>query len=138
VKKTDYETLAAFRYELRKFLHFSENAAESHGLASQQYLALLAIEGFPSRDFATIGELAERLRIAHHSAVGLVNRLESKKLVKRMPSSDDKRQVFVRLSPRGRNTLEKLAEVHHAELQTVGPLLANLLTQVAAHSRKRK
>ncbi len=73
--KGDYETLAAFRHELRKFLNFSEHAAEEHGLAVQQYLALLAIEGFPQRGFCLHGELAERLKIAPHSA-GLVDRLE--------------------------------------------------------------
>lgn len=132
MKKSDYETLAAFRYELRKFLHFSEQAAQSDGLAVQQYLTLLAIEGYPGRDFVKIGELAERLRIAHHSAVGLVDRLESGGLVKRTPSDDDRRQVLVRLTARGRKKLEKLATVHHRELQSVGPLLVGLLKQVTA------
>jgi DNA-binding MarR family transcriptional regulator len=131
VTKTDYETLAAFRYELRKFLNFSERAAEDHGLAAQQYLALLAIEGFPGRDYVTIGELADRLRIAAHSAVGLVDRLESGGLVKREPSEEDRRRVYVKLTKRGQIKLEKLATVHHSELQTVGPLLMGLLKQVA-------
>lgn len=130
--KNDYETLAAFRYELRKFLNFSERAAEADGLASQQYLALLAIEGFPERSHITVGELAEQLQIAAHSAVGLVDRLESGKLVKREPSGDDRRKVYVRLTSRGRTKLEKLAVAHRAELQTVGPLLAGLLKQVSS------
>lgn len=130
--KKDYETLAAFRYELRKFLNFSERAAEAHGLAVQQYLALLAIEGFPERNFVSVGELAERLKIAPHSAVGLVDRLEEAGLVKRQAAIDDKRRVTVRLTRRGRAKLEKLATVHHNELQTAGPLLAGLLRQVTA------
>jgi DNA-binding MarR family transcriptional regulator len=75
VTKAEYETLAAFRYNLRHFLRFSESAAESTGLTSRQYQALLAIKGFPARDCITVGELAEQLQIAHHSAVGLVDRL---------------------------------------------------------------
>jgi len=130
--KADYETLASFRYELRKFLNFSERAAEDHGLASQQYLSLLAIEGFPGRDFVTIGELAERLKIAAHSAVGLVDRLEAGGLVKRGASDQDRRRVLVRLTKRGRGKLEKLASVHRTEHRTVGPLLVGLLKQVTS------
>jgi len=132
VTKNNYETLAAFRYELRKFLNFSERAAEAHGLASQQYLALLAIEGFPGRSHVTVGELAERLQIAAHSAVGLVDRLESGGLVKREASGDDRRKVYVKLTRRGRAKLEKLALAHRTELQTAGPLLAGLLKQVSS------
>ncbi len=130
--KNNYETLAAFRYELRKFLNFSERAAEAHGLASQQYLALLAIEGFPGRSHVTVGELAERLQIAAHSAVGLVDRLESGGLVKREASVDDRRKVYVKLTRRGRAKLEKLALAHRTELQTAGLLLAGLLKQVSS------
>lgn len=129
--KREYEILAAFRYELRKFLNFSERAAEEHGMAAQQYLALLAIEGFPGRDFVSIGELAERLRVAPHSAVGLVDRLEEAGLVKRQSSTEDRRKVAVKLTRRGKGKLRKLAAVHHRELQSVGPLLAGLLKQVS-------
>lgn len=134
--KKDYETLAAFRYELRKFLNFSERTAETHGLAVQQYLALLAIEGFPGRNFVSIGELAERLRIAPHSAVGLADRLEEVGLVKRQASTEDRRRVTIRLTRKGKTRLEKLARVHRLELQTAGPLLAGLLKQVAGERRE--
>lgn len=134
MKKSDYETLAAFRYELRKFLHFSEQAAQDEGLAVQQYLTLLAIEGFPGRDFVRIGELAERLRVAHHSAVGMVDRLETGGLVKRTVCDEDRRQVLVRLTAKGRKKLEKLATVHHKELQSTGPLLMGLLQQVTTRA----
>lgn len=132
--KSDYETLAAFRYELRKFLHFSEQAAQKGRLAPQQYLALLAIEGFPGRSHVTMGELAERLKITAPSAVELVDRLEAGLLVKRETSAEDRRRVHVRLTRLGRSRLEKLAAAHHTELQTVGPLLVQLLEQVAARS----
>jgi DNA-binding MarR family transcriptional regulator len=134
VTKTDYEALAAFRYELRKFLNFSERAAESHGLSARQHQALLAIEGFPGRDFVSVGELAERLRIAPHSAVGLIDRLEDSGLVKREAVLADRRKVTVRLTRRGRARLEKLAVAHRQELQTVAPLLSGLLAKVAALS----
>lgn len=128
--KHDYETLAAFRYEMRKFLHFSEQAALSHDLAPQQYQALLAIEGFPGRNHVTVGELAERLQIAAHSAVGLVDRLQSTGLVERSPSKEDRRCVLVSLTPAGKKTLNQLAGVHRTELRTFGPLLMKLLQRV--------
>lgn len=128
--KSDYEALAAFRYELRKFLHFSEKAAMDHGLASQQYQAILAIEGFPGRNQVSIGELAERLKIASHSAVGLVDRLEAAGFVERETSEEDRRRVMVKLTKLGKAKLAKLASVHHTELQTTGPLLTGLLEQV--------
>src|ERR1700761_5506251 len=81
--KSQFETLAAFRYALRRFLHFSEEAAHAAGITPQQYQALLAIKGFPSREKVTVGELAERLQLRHHSAVGLVDRLVTEKLAHR-------------------------------------------------------
>ena len=92
--KSQYETLAAFRYALRRFIHFSEEAAQAAGITAQQYQALLAIKGFPARDNVTVGELAERLQLRHHSAVGLIDRLEAEKLVVRAPSAEDRRHVL--------------------------------------------
>ena len=87
--KADYELLAAFRYALRKFLGFSENAAIANGVSPQQYQTLLAIEGFPGRNWVTIGELAEQIRIAHHSAVGMVDRMEGLGLKRALPRRTD-------------------------------------------------
>ncbi|HRJ71957.1 MAG TPA: MarR family transcriptional regulator [Terrimicrobiaceae bacterium] len=115
-------------------MNFSERAAADHGLEVQQYLALLAIEGYPGRNHVSIGELAERLQIAHHSAVGLVDRLEGAALVKRRMLPEDKRKVIVRLTSQGRRKLEKLANVHRRELKSVGPLLSGLLQQAVAES----
>src|SRR4030067_3228639 len=92
--KDDYETLAEFRYALRCFLHFSENAAATVGLTLQQHQALLFIIGYPGREQITIGELAERLQTRHHSAVGLIDRLEELGLVVRLHNSEDRRQVI--------------------------------------------
>ncbi len=128
--KADYETLAAFRYALRQFLHFSEEAAEQIGLTPQQHQALLAIKGFPGRDYVTIGELAERLQIRHHSAVGLVDRLEAQNLVARQEAEGDRRQVHVSVAPHGLALLEQLSAVHRAELQRLAPHINQLLIQL--------
>jgi DNA-binding MarR family transcriptional regulator len=131
--KADYEALADFRYALRKFLGFSETAASEHGVTPQQYQALLAIEGFPGRNWVTIGELAEQMRIAHHSAVGLVDRMEAMRLVKRTAAREDRRRVRVTLTARGLKLLEKLYLVHREELRSSGPQLARVLQKAASH-----
>src|ERR1700691_5275409 len=99
--KSQYESLAAFRYTLRRFIRFSEKAAQAAGITAQQYQALLAIKGFPGRDKVTVGELAERLQLRHHSAAGFVDRLVAEKLVVRLPSSEDRRQVLIQLASSG-------------------------------------
>ena len=132
--KADYELLAAFRYALRKFVGFSENAAIANGVSPQQYQTLLAIEGFPGRNWVTIGELAEQMRIAHHSAVGMVNRMEGLGLLKRASSEQDRRRVQVSLTRKGHYILEKLYRIHRAELRSVGPQLAALLQKAASRA----
>lgn len=131
LNKADYELLARFRYTLRTFLGFSEDAAFRHGVTPLQYQALLAIEGFPGRDWVSVGELAEQMRVAHHSAVGLVDRLEKLHLVRRFPEPEDRRRVRVHLEPKGRAVLEKLYIIHRAELRAVGPRLIELLRQAS-------
>ena len=128
--KTQYETLAAFRYALRKFLHFSEAAAQNAGVTPQQHQALLAIKGFPGRDQVTVGELAERLQLRPHSVVGLIDRLAAEKLVARTPSNEDRRQVLIQLTKRGEETLEKLSSLHQNQLQRIGPELSLLLERL--------
>jgi DNA-binding MarR family transcriptional regulator len=130
ISKAQYETLAAFRYALRRFIHFSEAAAETAGLTPQHHQALLAIKGFPGRDQLTVGELAERLQLRHHSAVGLINRLAMEKLVVRTPSNADRRQVFVQLTGRGEETLAKLSVLHQEQLKRIGPELSQLLERL--------
>ena len=131
VTKAEYELLAAFRYALRQFLHFSEAAAASIGLTPQQHQALLAIMGFPGRAHVTIGELADRLQIRHHSAVGLVDRLAGLGLVRREPARADRRQVYVQLTPNGTEILEQLTAVHYDELYRLRPQLHALLDRLA-------
>ncbi len=127
VTQSEYEALASFRYALRQFQRFSENAAQAVGLTPHQHQALLAIKGFPGRDRLTLGELAERLQIRHHSAVGLADRLVAQGLVVRQPSRTDRRQVYVTLSRKGLDILERLSTAHKEELSRMGPELQRLL-----------
>lgn len=131
LSKANYETISEFRYTLRKFLGFSEAAAVNHGLTAQQYQALLAIEGFPGRNWVTVGELAEQLQIAHHSAVGLINRMEKLKLVAREKSTEDRRRVQVSLTKKGKGLLESLYRAHRTELKTIGPKIVQLLQRAS-------
>lgn len=128
--KRHYETLAAWRYALRQFLRFSQEAARSAGIPPQQHQALLVIKGFPDRDHVTIGELAERLDLKHHSAVGLVDRLAERELVERTVSSEDRRRIEVRLTRRGEALVARLSAVHLRELRNLKPELKRLLEAV--------
>lgn len=116
MKKNKYEALSEFRYQLRRFLHFSETAVKSEGLTPLQYLLLLHVRGFPGRDWATVGEIAERLQMKHHGTVALLTRCEALLLVKRQRSEVDRRQMEVHLLPEGERRLERLAVLHEAEL----------------------
>jgi DNA-binding MarR family transcriptional regulator len=134
VSQRDYEMLAAFRYSLRQFLRFSEQAAHEAGLTPQQHQALLAIKGFPERDCATIGELAERLQLIHHSTVGLVNRLEKHNLLRRAQDQKDHRKVYVLLTAKGERVLEKLATEHREQLRRISPQWKSLLKTLGGDS----
>lgn len=127
---SDYRALAEFRYQIRKFLHFSEGQARAYGLESQQHQLLLAVRGLPAGKLATIGELAERLRLKHHSTVELVNRLEALGAVRRVKNQADRRAVIVQLTPAGAVLLRKLSLAHRYELENVGPELARALRAV--------
>jgi len=131
ITKAEYVALAAFRYALRQFLHYSEQAAVAAGLSPQQHQALLALKGFPGRDDITIGELAERMQIRHHSAVELVDRLSAEGLVRRRSSSVDRRQVRIALTARGLGFLERLSEAHKDELRRIAPSLRKILDQLS-------
>jgi len=119
MSKADYERLAHFRYQLRRFLRFSEEATRRKGITVLQYLLMLQIKGFPGRQWATVGELAERLQAKHHGVVSLVSRCEAAGLVKRSASSSDKRRVEVRLTNTGGKCLEQLARLHRGELASL-------------------
>lgn len=120
LSKRDFEKLAHFRYQLRRFLRFSEEVTRRHGITVQQYLLLLQIKGFPGREWATIGELAERLQAQPHGVVSLVSRCEQGGLIRRSASLVDRRQVEVRLTAKGERCLQQLAQLHRTELMSLG------------------
>jgi DNA-binding MarR family transcriptional regulator len=119
----DYHALAEFRYQIRRFLRFSEDAARSVGLGPQQQQLLLAIKGLAPGTEPTVGELASRLQIRHHSAVELIDRLEQRQFVVRQHSGEDRRRVRIELTPQGEHVLETLSVLHRAELQAAAPAL---------------
>ncbi len=131
LNKAEYQLLAAFRYTLRRFLRFSEESARAVGIEPQQHQALLAIKGFPERERMTIGELAERLQIKHHSAVELADRLVSNGLAARELDSADRRQVYLTLTPHGEAVLGQLTTAHREELRRLGPELHVLLSRLS-------
>jgi DNA-binding MarR family transcriptional regulator len=132
----DYRHLAEFRYFLRLFLSFSEEAARAAALSPQQHQALLAIRGFGGK--LTVGDLAERLAIKPHSAVGMADRLVEAGLVVRQASARDRRQVVLSLTPAGQRKLANLSKAHREELKRLAPLLATLLKELGYGSRRRR
>lgn len=115
-EKERFEALSDFRFRLRSFLRFSEDAARAQGITVLQYQLMLHTQGFPGRQWATIGELAERLQAQPHGVVALVSRCEEAGLVKRKTSTSDRRQVEVHLLAAGRKKLAHLATQHADQL----------------------
>jgi DNA-binding MarR family transcriptional regulator len=126
----EFQALAEFRYQIRRFLRFSEDQARVSGIEPQQHQLLLAIKGLPDGVKPTIGELASRMLIRHHSAVELVNRLAEHGAVKRVPGEDDHREVLLRLTSKGEALLHNLSVTHHDELLDGGPELMKTLRKV--------
>ena len=123
----DYQALAEFRYQLRRFLRFSDETARRAGIEPRQHQVLLAIKGLPLDREATIGTIAERMQIQPHSAVELTDRLEARGLVRRRPGDRDRRQVLLDLTPEGEEVLEGLSLTLRAELRTLAPTLVRSL-----------
>ena len=134
----EYRALADFRYQIRRFLHFSEQQVRAQGLEPQQHQLLLAIQGLPEGAVATVGELSERLQLRHHSAVELINRLEKRGYVARAGGRADRRQVIVQLTASGSRILRKLSLAHHEELEKAGPALAAALKSIAKQGQVRR
>jgi DNA-binding MarR family transcriptional regulator len=122
--KADFEALARFRFGIRRYLRFSEQAVRGHGLTPQQYQLLLALKGFPGREWATLTELADRLQLRHHSVVELVNRAQAQDLVTRASDPTDARVVRVELTRHGERALAQLSALHRDELRRLGTALA--------------
>jgi len=126
-----YQALAEFRYQIRKFLHFSEMAAQAAGLEPQQHQLLLIVKGFRERaEGPTIGYIAERLQVRHHSAVELVTRMEARGFVFRRTGNRDRRKVIVALTNTGETLLKTLSPHHIAEIREIAPALVAALHQV--------
>lgn len=121
--KQDFEALARFRFGIRRFLRFSEETVRSHGITPQHYQLLLALKGFPEREWATVRELADRLQLRHHSVVELVNRAQAQGLVERAPHPGDARAVRVSLTADGERILRRLSALHRDELRRMESVL---------------
>jgi DNA-binding MarR family transcriptional regulator len=126
----DYRALAEFRYQIRRYMRFSEQMARAADLEPQQHQLLLAVKGLPEGRKATIGELAERLQLQHHSTVELIDRLTERGLVARERDHEDQRRVIVHLTAEGQDILQRLASIALTELRSTGPNLVQALTSL--------
>jgi DNA-binding MarR family transcriptional regulator len=134
----NYQALADFRYQIRRFLNFSERAARAAGLEPQQHQALLALNGLPATVQPTIGALAERLQIRHHSAVGLTDRLEARGLMRRVRGTSDRREVLLRLTGKGERILRDLSLPHRAELRSASRAMLRVLRAAIANAGRAR
>jgi DNA-binding MarR family transcriptional regulator len=135
---TDYEAVAELRYQIRRYLRFSEQASRAAGLEPRQYQLMLALKGLPQRTRPRIGELAERLQTQHHSTVELVNRLMAGGYVRRYQQGSDRREVLVALTSKGEQILRKLFLHHRSELRMRGPALLAALMRAISVSKSSK
>jgi DNA-binding MarR family transcriptional regulator len=131
----DYQALAEFRYQIRRFQRFSEDTARQAGIEPQHHQIMLAIKGKPAGEEPRIGYLAEHLQIQHHSAVELVDRLVKKGLIARTRSAEDRREVLVKLTPRGEQVVSELTSHTSAELRSAVPALVAILRKLAMRPR---
>jgi DNA-binding MarR family transcriptional regulator len=134
----DYRALAELRHQIRKFLTFSEQEARTVGLEPQQHQLLLAVKGLPESERPTVSTLAERLRLRHHTVVGMIDRLVAAKLAVRRPSKADGREILVQLTARGERILRALSLLHQAELETAAPALVSALESIVGGQRSQR
>jgi DNA-binding MarR family transcriptional regulator len=132
----DYAALALFRYQIRLYLNFGQQAARRRGIEPQQYQALLAIKGCRVELSATVGLLAEQMQIEHHTAAELSSRLETNGWICRSRRPQDRREVLLRLTRRGERLLESLSLLHRRELQSAGPRLIEALQSAIARNKR--
>lgn len=130
LSERDYKALAELRFRLRTFVGFSDEQARAVGLEPRQHQLLLAVRGLPDELRPTIGTLAERLVVKHHSLVEMIDRLEAIGLVRREPDKTDKRVVLVRITPRGVAMLDRLSLAHRDELAKTAPALVKALQEL--------
>jgi DNA-binding MarR family transcriptional regulator len=132
ITNDDLQALAEFRYQIRHFLAFSEQAAREAGIEPRQHQLLLALKGLPDATQPTIRALADRMQLQHHSTVELVSRLEQRGLIERVRDSGDRRKVLVRMTEEGEEILHRLSATHRADLRSRGPDLARALNAIVA------
>jgi DNA-binding MarR family transcriptional regulator len=130
VERKDIQLLASFRYEIRRFLQFSEQAAAAAGLQPQQHQLLLQIAGAPDGTLVTVSHIADRMGLRHHTLVELSKRCESAGLVRRTRDPDDGRRVVLELTPQGSRALRQLSNVHSAQLREQAPALIEALKRI--------
>lgn len=135
IKLPDYRALAEFRYQIRRFVHYSEAAARQAGIEPQHHQLMLAVKGKSEEEQARIAYLAERLQIQHNSAVELVDRLVKKGLITRTRSERDRREVYVQLTTRGEHILDDLTRHTRAELRSAAPALVASLRKLTGRSK---
>jgi DNA-binding MarR family transcriptional regulator len=138
ITAADYRALAEFRYRIRRFFGFSERAARASGLEPRQHQLLLALKGLPDDVVPTVGELARRLQVQHHSAVEMVDRLEQRRLVARSRDEHDRRRVLLELTSRGNALLQHLSVSHRNELRAAAPALVEALNALLSMSSGRR
>jgi DNA-binding MarR family transcriptional regulator len=132
----DYLALAELRHQIRRFLTFSERAARAAGVEPRQHQLLLAVKGLAAGCRPTIGVLAERLQLEHHTVVGLVDRLVDAGLVRRHRGAEDRREILLRITRRGERLLQVLSLAHRAELEAAGPALVHALQAIVSMGRR--
>ena len=118
--KADFEALARFRSGIRRYLRFSEETVRGLGVTPQQYQLLLALKGFPAREWATVRELSEQLQLRHHSVVELIDWAQARGLVDRGPHPEDARMVRAQPTQAGEQTLTHLAALHRGRAPPTG------------------
>ncbi len=133
---THLQRLAEFRFQLRRFLHVSQEAAERLGLHNQQYQMLQCVGGMPEGILPTIANVAERMLLKHNSTVELVDRTIEQGLLRRMGDEADHRRILLRVTPQGERILATLAEFHTRELEQSGPELVRALDAIVHAARQ--
>ena len=131
VNPVDFETLAAFRYQIRKFLRFSKDLLSSENLTPDQYQALLAIRAYSPKRGVSVTDLAEQLQVRHHSTVGIVDQLVLRQAVVRAVAADDRRKILLTLTDKGESLVQRLAPPHREELSRLSPEMIRTLQQIA-------
>jgi DNA-binding MarR family transcriptional regulator len=136
--QADFEALADFRHQLRRFIAFSESAARNVGLEPRQHQLLLALRGLPAKLEPTVQVLADRMVLKHHTVVELLDRLEAEGLIRRARAADDRRRAVIAITTRGSQLLASLSDSHLDELRSLAPALVGSLHGVLRASRSKR